>query len=79
MPPYRHYYVHLSPAPGDARVPQLLSLYMLFYYFGSVTRYRPYVYEEILTGPFGPFVNEFMASQPGPAALPTRERDLRAL
>lgn len=64
MPPYRHYYVHLSPAPADSRVPQLLSLYMLFFYFGSVTRYRPYVYEQILSGPYGPFVNEFMASQP---------------
>jgi hypothetical protein len=37
---------------------------MLFFYFGSVTRYRPHVYEEILSGPYGPFVNEFMASQP---------------
>jgi hypothetical protein len=64
MPPYRHYYIHLSPSPAAYRLPQLLSLYMLFFYFGSVTRYRPHVYEEILTGPYGPFVNEFMASQP---------------
>jgi hypothetical protein len=64
MPPYRHYYIHLSPAPASYRLPQLLSLYMLFFYFGSVTRYRPHIYEQILSGPYGPFVNEFMASQP---------------
>jgi hypothetical protein len=64
MPPYRHYYIHLTAPPADYRLPQLLSLYMLFFYFGSVTRYRPHVYGEILSGPYGPFVNEFMASQP---------------
>jgi hypothetical protein len=64
MPPYRHYYLHLSPPTADAeRLPQLLSLYMLFFYFGSVTRYRPHVFEQILASDYGPFVNEFMASQ----------------
>jgi hypothetical protein len=64
MPPYRHYYVHLTP-PNKAseRLPQLLSLYMLFFYFGSVTRYRPHVFEQIVSGAYGPFVQEFMASQ----------------
>lgn len=65
MPPYRHYYVHLSPpARRQERLPQLLSLYMLFFYFGSVTRYRPHVFDEILSSNYGPFVREFIASQP---------------
>lgn len=65
MPPYRHYYVHLTPQDKlTERLPQLLSLYMLFFYFGSVTRYRPHVFEAILASDYGPFVREFMASQP---------------
>jgi hypothetical protein len=65
MPPYRHYYFHLSPpARRQERLPQLLSLYMLFFYFGSVTRYRPHVFDEILKSDYGPFVREFIASQP---------------
>jgi hypothetical protein len=65
MPPYRHYYVHLSPpARQQERLPQLLSLYLLFFYFGSVTRYRPHVFDEILRSNYGPFVREFIASQP---------------
>jgi hypothetical protein len=65
MPPYRHYYLHLSPpARRQERLPQLLSLYMLFFYFGSVTRYRPHVFDEILSSNYGPFVREFIASQP---------------
>ena len=64
IPPYRRYYVCLSPPPADFRLPQLLSLYMLFFYFGSVSRYRPHVFDDILSGPYGPFVAEFVESQP---------------
>ena len=65
MPPYRHYYVHLTPqSKVSERLPQLLSLYLLFFYFGSVTRYRPHVFDSILDSEYGPFVREFMASQP---------------
>jgi hypothetical protein len=64
-PPYRHYYLHLSPPANRAeRLSQLLSLYMLFFYFGSVTRYRPHIFDQILSGNYGPFVREFIASQP---------------
>ena len=63
-PPYRRYYVHLTPGPTTYRLPQLLSLYALFFYFGSVTRYRPHVFQEILSSPYGPFIAEFVASQP---------------
>ncbi len=37
---------------------------MLFFYFGSVSRYRPHVFNEILRGPYGPFIGEFITSQP---------------
>lgn len=65
IPPYRHYYVHLTPAAASAsRLPQLLSLYMLFFYFGSVTRYRPHVFDELVKSAYGPFIREFIESQP---------------
>jgi hypothetical protein len=64
-PPYRKYYVHLTPPDQAAeRLPQLLSLYLLFFFFGSVTRYRPHVFDAILKSDYGPFVREFIASQP---------------
>jgi hypothetical protein len=65
VPPYRHYYVHLTPAASvTTRVSQLVALYMLFFFFGSVTRYRPHLFDDILGGPYGPFIREFFASQP---------------
>jgi hypothetical protein len=36
----------------------------LTYYFGSVVRYRPHLFDEILRGPYGAFAAEFISSQP---------------
>jgi len=60
---YRRYYIHLSPA-GDVRLPQFASLWSIFYYLGSVVRYRPHLYDQILTSSYGAFVYEFVSSQP---------------
>lgn len=60
---YRRYYLHLTPA-GEKRVPQLASLWALFFYFGSIVRYRPHVFDEITAGKYGAFVTEFVAAQP---------------
>jgi hypothetical protein len=63
--PYRRYYVYLAPAAEHHFVlPQLLSIYALVYYFGSITRYRPHQYDAIASGPFGPWVQEFINGQP---------------
>ena len=52
---YRKYYVHLTPPSESAsRVPQLASLWLLFYYFGSVVRYRPHLFHSVIGGSFGP-------------------------
>lgn len=62
---YRRYYLHLTPkAEADARLPQLASLWALFFYFGSVVRYRPHLFQAALQGSQGAFVAEFVASQP---------------
>jgi len=63
-PPYRRYYLYLCPnSERPHLVPQLGSIYALTYYLGSITRYRPTVYQDILDGKFGPRIAEFVSSQ----------------
>ncbi len=63
-PPYRRYYLYLCPSSERQHlVPQLGSIYALTYYLGSITRYRPTVYQDILDGEFGPRIAEFVSSQ----------------
>jgi hypothetical protein len=61
---YRRYYLYLQPAEGGPRIPQLAAMWALTYYFGSVVRYRPHLFDEILRGPHGAFAAEFISSQP---------------
>ena len=61
---YRKYYVHLTPPNEASRLPQLASLWALFFYFGSIVRYRPHHFDAISAGPYGPFVTEFISAQP---------------
>lgn len=62
--PFRNYYVYVPPA-GFAKPHQLASRYMLLYFLGSVTRYHPADFARYLDGKFGPFLAEFLASEPG--------------
>lgn len=65
VPPYRKYYAHLCPnTESDHRLPQLASMYALFYYFSSVTRYRPNKFSEILTQTYGSFIREVIETIP---------------
>lgn len=62
---YRRYYLHLTPTEQeDARLPQLASLWALVFYFGSVVRYRPHLFDAALRGRYGAFVSEFVSAQP---------------
>jgi YaaC-like Protein len=65
VPPYRRHYVYLRP-PAEAPqiLPQLLSIYALAYYFGSITRYRPHHFPSITDTAFGPRVQDFITGQP---------------
>ncbi|HEU4454083.1 MAG TPA: YaaC family protein [Longimicrobium sp.] len=66
VPPYRKYYLYLSPAAESAqRLPQLVSIYAVFYYLGSLTRYRPQFFDEILQGAYGQQLQEILTNQPG--------------
>lgn len=64
-PPYRSYYLYLPPVAEHPQVlPQLLSLYGITYYLGSIVRYRPHHFDRILDGNFGPFIEAFLNDQP---------------
>lgn len=65
VPPYRKYYTYLSPSSeSNHRLPQIASLYAVFYYFGSITRYRPYNFEQILTETYGGYIRELIETVP---------------
>jgi YaaC-like Protein len=65
MPPYRKYYLYPAPIEEHPQVlPQILSIYAIAYYLGSITRYRPHHFDVILSGPFGPFIEAFLNDQP---------------
>jgi hypothetical protein len=59
---YRKYYLHLSD-PGEARLPQIASLWVLFFYFGSIVRYRPHLFDSVTSSRYGAFVTEFIGAQ----------------
>jgi putative hemolysin len=65
VPPYRRYYVYLAPTVEHPfLLPQILSIYALIFYLGSITRYRPHQYDAISVGLFGPWIQEFVSGQP---------------
>ena len=64
VPPYRRYYLYLiKPEDRENVVSQILSIYMLTFYLGSITRYRPNVYDELMNGDLGGRINDFISSQ----------------
>lgn len=65
LPPYRRYYIYLCPQAEEGQLlPQLLSMYAMTFYFGSITRYRPHRFDLLLRGQFGPRVRDFVTGQP---------------
>lgn len=63
--PYRRYYAYLAPDGEHGEVlPQLLSIYAVVFYLGSITRYRPHHFDAILEGDFGAWIREFIVGQP---------------
>jgi hypothetical protein len=53
-PPYRKYYLYLAP-PGERAsvLPQLLSMYMVMFLLGSITRYQPHQFDRLLDTQYG--------------------------
>jgi len=65
VPPYRRYYLYPAPVAEHGEViPQLLSIYAMAFYLGSITRYRPHHFQKILRGEYGPVIEAFLNDQP---------------
>jgi len=65
VPPYRRYYVYLAPIKEHPQVlPQLMSIYAITFYLGSITRYRPHQFDSLIRSPIGPRIEEFITGQP---------------
>jgi hypothetical protein len=63
--PFRKYYLYFCPVAEHAQVlPQLVSIYAVFYYLGSVTRYRPQQFDMLLNGSFGEQLQELLTNIP---------------
>ncbi|GAA1961399.1 YaaC family protein [Microbacterium aquimaris] len=60
---FRRFYLYLSPA-NEVRLPQWASTYSLLFWLGSLTRYQPVELLDALAGPYGPFFEEFIETQP---------------
>lgn len=64
-PPYRKNYLYLSPSSEKKdRIPQILSIYAFIYYLGSVTRYRPYFFDTLLSQEQGAHIEELISNIP---------------
>jgi YaaC-like Protein len=54
-PPYRRYYLYVAPQNEQSAVlPQLLSMFVVIFFLGSITRYRPHHFERLLETRYGP-------------------------
>lgn len=63
--PYRKPYIYCCPlAEQGARLPQMLSVYLLMFFLGSVTRYSPGYFEDVLDSKYGPFFETFISESP---------------
>jgi hypothetical protein len=58
---YRYY---LSKIPPGEMLPPLASIYAVMFYLGSITRYKPYDFDRIVSQRFSWLVGEFLRTQP---------------
>jgi hypothetical protein len=63
--PYRKPYVYCCPSTEkNARLPQMLSVYLLMFFLGSVTRYSPLYFDDLLDSRYGPLIETFVDESP---------------
>jgi hypothetical protein len=63
--PYRKPYVYCCPpAERATRLPQLLSIYLLMFFLGWVTRYSPGDFDDLLDSKYGPLFDTFISESP---------------
>lgn len=63
--PYRKPYIYCCPpAERGKRLPQMLSIYLLMFFLGWVTRYSPGDFDDFLDSPYGPLFDTFISESP---------------
>jgi hypothetical protein len=63
--PYRKTYIYLSPPKEQAsRLPQVLSIYLLMFFLGSITRYNPQYFGKLIDSEYGSFFSTFISESP---------------
>lgn len=63
--PYRKPYLYCCPSvERGARMPQILSVYLLMFFLGSVTRYFPLYFDDLLDSRYGPLFETFVTETP---------------
>ena len=63
--PYRKPYIYCCPPSEQrSRLPQMLSIYLLMFFLGWVTRYSPGDFDDFLDSKYGPFFDTFVSESP---------------
>jgi YaaC-like Protein len=62
--PHRKYYLNVDSGLGPRRLPQWASMYILFFYFSDLTRYRPLHFDRFLESKYGPQVESILDECP---------------
>jgi YaaC-like Protein len=63
--PYRKPYIYCCPPSEQAtRLPQMMSIYLLMFFLGWVTRYSPGDFDDLLDSKYGPFFDTFASESP---------------
>jgi hypothetical protein len=63
--PYRKPYLYCCPSrERRARLPQILSIYLLMFCLGSVTRYSPLYFDDLFESKYGPLFDTFISESP---------------
>jgi hypothetical protein len=58
---YRYYFSNVAPRDF---VPYLAATFGVTFYLGSITRYKPEVFDKIISGKYSWIIAEFLATQP---------------
>lgn len=61
---HRKYYLNADSRLGTRRLPQWASVYILFFYFSDLTRYRPVHFGRFLESKYGPQTESFLDECP---------------
>jgi hypothetical protein len=63
--PYRKQYLYCCPTKEQRfRLPEMLSIYLLMFVLGSITRYIPGYFDELFESKYGPFFGTFISESP---------------